>query len=255
MQSSSIINHTKRRKPHENALQYDANAACCGVLLGCLLALGMFFFLSGSPYLSEELKSTELIKMQCRNHQYTQRVIKERLYYDDNFPTIVNKSVPVVRYKEKLEYRLNLSPLLFDLASLVENESPKELMTYGKEALKSVDLYPSDSWYSRWKSHTIKAIQSNPMLDSCCCNINAFALQLSVSYGLQLYHKVGAVSLNDIHAHINDIHGHIIVATIEEPPALNCSDLFVIPPYVEPVRLPDFSLNKPRIRAVDNASK
>lgn len=161
----------------------------------------------------EELNN-KLIKMQRRNHQYGPRVVEERLYYDGNFTIIVNEPVPVVRYKEKLKYHLDHSPLFFDLASLVEDEFPKELITYRKGSLKYVDLYPSDSWYSRWKSHTTEAIQN-------------------ISFYWIFYVQV----------------------SIEVPPLPKCSDC-VLPPYIEPLLLPlEFSLDKPCLSAVGNASK
>ena len=54
------------------------------------------------------------------------------------------------RYKEMLKYHPDSPRLLQDLAELTEVDAPEESIFYAKEALKYVDLYPSDSWYGLW---------------------------------------------------------------------------------------------------------
>ena len=49
-----------------------------------------------------------------------------------------------------LKYHSDSPRLLQDLAALTCDDSPAESIAYGKEALKYIDVYPSDSWYGLW---------------------------------------------------------------------------------------------------------
>ena len=61
-----------------------------------------------------------------------------------------DKSLLLLRYKEMLKYHPDSPRVLQKLAQLTEEDAPEESIFYATEALKYVDLYPSDSTYGLW---------------------------------------------------------------------------------------------------------
>ena len=148
-----------------------------GVALLIILLIGVSVFMlmrntDTEPKVVYRVPSTEVVQQAqkanaLKRPAHSHRVIEEYPYseaalqarYSLFAPSVYNEKLLSI-CKEMLRYHLDSSRLLFDLTSLAEDEFPKELIAYRKETLKNVDLYPSDSLYSRWKSRTTKAIQN-----------------------------------------------------------------------------------------------
>lgn len=92
-------------------------------------------------------------KYAVEHYPYSELALNERYRRaekDEKGKRIWDAAILVPRYKAMLKWHSDSPRLLYDLAALLEEDSPAEAIKYGEEALKYTHLYPANTYSGYW---------------------------------------------------------------------------------------------------------